>query len=177
MAGMEIPTVETARLLLTAPDPDDFDDAFAMWSNPDVTRFIGKPSSREEVWARILRYVGHWQVLGYGFWVAREKASGRYVGEVGMGDFHRDIQPPLGDFKEAGWTLAPWAQGKGYATEAMGGALRWADRTFGPERIVCIINPENAPSVRVAERCGFREYTRGTYRGDTTLMLERLPPG
>ena len=49
-----------------------------MWADPAVTRFIGgRVFNREEVWARLLRYAGHWQWMGYGFWAIEEKESGR----------------------------------------------------------------------------------------------------
>ena len=147
-----------------------------MWADPQVTRYItGKPSTREETWFRLLRNAGHWQLMGFGFWVVREKSTGRFVGEVGLADFHRDIEPPLGESKEAGWVLAPWCHGKGYATEAVRAALRWAEDRFGPERVVCLIAPENEASLKVAHKCGFREFSRGTYKGEPSLMLERLP--
>jgi RimJ/RimL family protein N-acetyltransferase len=41
--------------------------------------------------------------------------------------------------------------------------------------MVCIIDPQNMPSLRVAERCGFREWARTTYKGDPTIILERVP--
>lgn len=176
MNDVRIPAIDTERLTLRGPRLADFEEALAMWSDPAVVRFIsGKPSTREEMWARLLRYVGHWDVMGYGFWVAREKATGRFVGEVGVGEFKRDIQPGFGGAKEAGWVLAPSAQGKGYATEAMRAALAWVDGHFGPERVVCIIHPDNAASVNVARKVGFREFARGTYKNETSLMLERVP--
>ena len=55
---------------------------------------------------------------------------------------------------EVGWRLDPSAWGRGYATEAGRRAL---DEAFGTLRLpeVCsIIQPENAGSVRVAERLG-----------------------
>jgi RimJ/RimL family protein N-acetyltransferase len=55
-----------------------------------------------------------------------DRASQRFVGEVGFADFRREINPPL-DAPEAGWVLASWAAGNGLATEAMIAALRWAD--------------------------------------------------
>ncbi|HWG85795.1 MAG TPA: GNAT family N-acetyltransferase, partial [Deinococcales bacterium] len=74
--------------------------------------------------------------------------------------------------------LAPWAHGRGFATEAVRAALAWADRNVvgqpgGPARVVCIISPGNAASLRVAAKCGFRETARGTYKGDEVLVLER----
>jgi RimJ/RimL family protein N-acetyltransferase len=177
MPATAIPTVDTERLVLQGHRLEDFEECLAMWSDPTVVRFIsGKPSTREEMWARLLRYVGHWQLLGYGFWVVREKATGRLVGEVGLGDFHRDMQPPLGDAPEAGWVLSPWSHGKGYATEAVRAALAWADARLSPERVVCIISPENAASISVASKCGFRQTGQGVYKGESTLMFERVPP-
>lgn len=176
MSTLDPSAIDTERLTMRPPRLEDFEEALAMWADPQVTRYItGKPSTREEMWARLLRYVGHWHLLGFGFWVVREKSTGRFVGEVGLGDFHRDIEPPLGESKEAGWVLAPSAHGKGYATEAVRAALRWAEDRFGPERVVCIMDPGNAASLKVAHKCGFREFARGTLRGEPTRMLERLP--
>jgi RimJ/RimL family protein N-acetyltransferase len=170
------PTIDTERLTMRCPRLEDFEEALAMWADPQVTRYIGgKPSTREEMWARLLRYVGHWDLMGFGFWVVREKSTGRFVGEVGLADFRRDIEPPLGASKEAGWALSPSAHGKGFATEAVRAALRWAEGRFGPERVVCLIDPENEASLKVAHKCGFREFSRGTYKGGPTLMLERVP--
>ena len=169
--------IDTERLTLRLPRLEDFEENLAMWADPAVVRYIsGKPTTREDMWARLLRYVGHWSLLGYGFWMVREKSTGRFVGNVGFGDFQRDISPPLGDAKEAGWVLASWSHGKGFATEAVHAALGWAQARFGPERVVCIIHPDNAGSLQVARKCGFREFALGTYKGEPTRMLERLPP-
>jgi RimJ/RimL family protein N-acetyltransferase len=171
-----VAAIDTERLTLRLPCLEDFEESFAMWGDPEVTRYIGgKPSTREEMWNRLLRYVGHWSLMGFGFWVVREKSTGRFVGEVGLGDFRRDIEPSLGDAKEAGWVLAPWAHGKGFATEAMRAALGWAEGRFGPERMVCIMDLGNEASLKVAHKCGFREYARGTYKGASLRMLERVP--
>ncbi|ATB49521.1 GNAT family N-acetyltransferase [Corallococcus macrosporus] len=178
MPATPIPTIETERLVMRGHRIEDFEEGFAMWSDPTVVRFIsGKPSTREEMWSRLLRYVGHWDLLGYGFWAVREKATGRLVGDVGLGDFRREMQPALPKAPEAGWVLAPGFQGKGYATEAVRAALAWADARLSPERVVCIISPENAASIRVAEKSGFRQFGQGVYLGHPSLMFERLAPG
>jgi RimJ/RimL family protein N-acetyltransferase len=171
---VEIPVIETERLILRGHRREDFGDSFAMWSEPEVTRFIGgKPSSQEEVWTRLLRYVGHWAVLGFGYWIVEEKGSGRFLGEVGFADFMRDIEPSLMETPEIGWALAPHAHGKGYATEAVQAALTWGDAHFGSRRTVCIIAPLNTPSLRVAEKCGYREFTRTTYKEKPTILFAR----
>lgn len=69
-----------------------------------------------------MRYVGHWALLGYGYWAVRDKQSGEYLGSIGFSNFLRDITPAL-DAPEMGWTLVSSAHGKGYATEAL--RRRW----------------------------------------------------
>lgn len=167
------PVLATPRLTLRPHTIADFDDCAAMWADPDVTRHIGgRPFTAEEVWARVLRYAGLWTLLGHGYWVVRERASGRFVGEVGLAEFRRDIVPAL-DAPEAGWVLAPWAHGQGYATEAVDAMLAWSDTELRAPRTVCIIAPGNAASIRVAEKCGYRERGRATYKESETLVLER----
>lgn len=151
-----------------------------MWADASVTRFIGgRPSSREEAWTRILRYRGLWSLLGYGYWAVNERETGRYVGDVGFADFHRDITPSFNGAPEVGWALATWAHGQGFATEAVGAALAWGDshleRKHGePTRYVCLISAENVGSIRVAEKCGFRCAHDATYKGAPTTVYERF---
>src|ERR1700749_5163245 len=124
----EVPVIETERLRLRAHPTHDLGGGGAMWGDPVVTRYIGgKPFTREEVWARLLRYAGHWAMLGFGYWVVRDAQSGRFVGEVGFADYHREIEPSLLGTPEVGWALDPSVHGRGYATEAVRAALGWAD--------------------------------------------------
>ena len=169
-----IPVIETDRLILRGHRADDFTDSLALWTDPEVTRFIGgRPSTQEEVWSRLLRYVGHWSLLGFGYWVISEKETDRFVGEVGFANFRRVIEPSLDDIPEIGCALAPHSHGKGYATEAARAAIAWGDAHFGYVRTACIIAPENGPSIRVAEKCGYREFQRTTYKDQPTIMFVR----
>jgi RimJ/RimL family protein N-acetyltransferase len=168
-----VPTLETERLTLCGHRPEDLDDCFAMWADPQVTRYISaKPASREEVWSRLLRYIGHWSAAGYGIWLVRERATGRFVGETGIADFKRDIAVSFDGAPEAAWVLAPRAHGKGYATEAMSAVLAWSDAAF--PRTVCLISPGHTVSLRVAEKLGYRELTRTDYKKSEVIVLERM---
>jgi RimJ/RimL family protein N-acetyltransferase len=90
---MTIPPVESARLLLRGHRQEDYAGCAALWGDPEVTRYIGgRPLTKEEVWARLLRYAGHWLRMGYGFWVVEEKATGKFVGEVGYANLQREIE-------------------------------------------------------------------------------------
>jgi len=166
--------IATDRLALRRHRRDDLDACAAMWGDPLVTRHIGgKPFSAEEVWTKILRYAGLWSLLGFGYWVIEEKSSGRFVGEVGFADFKRAIAPPLGGAPEIGWALAAWAHGAGFATEAVAAAVAWGEARFAAGRTVCLIGPDNAASIRVAAKCGYREFARTTYKDRPTILFER----
>ena len=172
----EVPILETERLRLRGHGLDDFADCAAMWADPLVTRFIGgKPLSEEEAWTKFLRYAGHWRMLGFGYWVVVEKASGNFVGEIGFADYKREIEPSLKGMPEIGWVLAAEAHGRGYATEAVRAAVEWGDAHFEGARTACIIAPDNLASIRVAEKCGYRQLQHATYKGRPTLMFVREP--
>jgi RimJ/RimL family protein N-acetyltransferase len=175
-AATTVPTLETDRLILRGHRIEDFDDSRAMWADEGVCRFIGgHPATAEDVWSRLLRYAGHWTMLGFGYWLIEEKATGRFAGEIGFADMNRAIDPPFNGAPEIGWALAPWAQGQGFASEAVAAVLAWGDTQFGGARTVCLISPENTPSVRVAAKAGYREYARTTYKGAPTVLYERRP--
>ena len=171
---MNVPIVETARLVLRGHRLDDFEASFAMWSDPVVTRYIGgKPSTEQQTWSRLMGYVGHWSLMGFGYWVIEEKSSGRFVGEAGFADFRRVIAASMRDVPEIGWTLASRFHGKGYATEAVRAVVAWGDVRFGPARTVCLINAENLASIRVAQKCGYAEFERALFNEQATLFLAR----
>ena len=170
------PVLETRRLSLRVHGVSDFEDCAAMWRDPQVMHYLsGRPFTREEAWARLHRYVGHWQLLGFGFWAVREKTSGRFVGDVGLADFRRDLQPSIDGSPEIGWGLSPWAHGNGFATEAANAALEWIGARFGAPRTVCIIHPENLASLNVARKCSFKEFARTTYKDSPVILFERMP--
>jgi RimJ/RimL family protein N-acetyltransferase len=167
------PTLETGRLLLRAHRADDLADCAALWADADVTRFIGgTPKSRQNVWFRILRYAGHWALLGSGFWVITDRATGTFLGETGFGDFARGIAE-IERMPELGWALMPSAWGQGIAREAVSAVCAWGDTHLRAPVTSCIISPENRASVRVAEICGFSPVANITYNGDPTIIFNR----
>jgi len=166
------PAIDTPRLALRAHTLDDYNDCVALWASPEVTRHIGGvPFTAEATWARLLRYTGHWALLGYGYWAVRERATGLFIGEAGFADHHREVNPAL-DPPEAGWVLAPSVHGRGLATEAVRAILEWADAR-GWRRTTAMIDPTNVPSLRVADKCGFQPYANATYLGEPTILFAR----
>jgi RimJ/RimL family protein N-acetyltransferase len=169
-----IPCLETQRLHLRGHRLDDLGDCAAMWGDANVTRYVGgTPVSAEDVWSKLLRYVGHWSLMGFGYWVIEEKASGRFAGEIGFAHFKRHMMPSLEGMPEIGWALPTWAHGRGFATEAARAVVAWGDAHFGPRPTACMIHPDNVPSIRVAEKCGYRQTEQTTYKGDPVLLFRR----
>ncbi|MBA3676303.1 MAG: GNAT family N-acetyltransferase [Sphingosinicella sp.] len=172
MTSIGIPILETERLRLRAPAAHDLEASTAMWSNPQVVEHIGGVSfTREDVWSRILRYRGLWAMLGYGFWSVEDKSTGRFVGDVGFGDFHRDLTPSIEGVPEMGWVLDPWCHGKGFASEAVTRAMEWGRAHLEAPEYACIINPENTPSIRVAQKAGFVQAVETVYKNRPTLIF------
>jgi len=171
----DIPTLETERLRLRAQTLDDFPASCALWANEAVTRYtVGKPLSAEETWARMLRNLGHWAMSGFGNWCVEQRDTGEFVGEVGIFDFRRELEPPVQQVPELGWVLAPHAHGNGYATEAVQAVLRWtSQRGLDSEGVTALIQPENGASIRVARKCGFQESNLAVYRGRPFLVFVR----
>ena len=169
-----VPVLETSRLRLRGFCADDLAPWLAMSQLPAYHRYLTpEPMPAEEVWKLVLRSAGHWVVLGFGFWAIEEKASDRFVGAAGFLRLHRATEPPLGDAPEIGLVLHPAVHGQGYASEAVAAVLAWGEGHFGPVRTVCIIHPENAASLRLAAKFGYREYVRGSYHGKPITLLER----
>jgi RimJ/RimL family protein N-acetyltransferase len=172
------PEILTARTRMRGHHIADFDAMVAMWRDDIVTRYIlGRPSTASETWSRLLRYVGHWQALGFGYWAIEDRDTGRFIGEVGFAEYKRDIEPSLDDAPEAGWVLVPEVHGKGIATEVMTAALDWADRTFSDPKTVCIFDPAHQGSMRVAEKLGYRPSHVATFMDKPTQVMTRLRPG
>jgi RimJ/RimL family protein N-acetyltransferase len=166
----------TGRLSLAPMSVDDFEDLCRLWGNPVFTRQIGfEPMTPETVWLRLLRDIGHWQVMGVGNWAVRRRADGAWLGSAGIFDYRRDLVPALGDL-EVGWGMDPAFHGQGYAFEAVTEALRHADETLGLRRTTCMISPENTASFRLAQKVGFTPWCLGDLRGDTLHLLERTRP-
>lgn len=166
--------IETQRLILTESSLTDFNESYAMSSDPAVNEFIGaKPASREDTWNKLLRNIGHWKAFGFGIFTVRDKESGGFVGEVGLAYFARGLGEKFDLFPEAAWVLATSGHGKGYGAEAVIAAHHWMMSTHRPVRTVCIIHPDNAASMRLATKLGYVSFGEAQYRGAAPILFER----
>lgn len=170
------PVLETERLRLRGYRADDLPAIAALLADPAVVRHVGgKTSSREEAWRKLLAGPGMWALLGFGYWIVERKADGAFLGQAGFGDFKRDMRPPIEGLPEMGWMFAAHAHGQGFAGEAVAAGLRWADRALPGRDIPAIIDPANAPSIRLAERSGFTFREDAVYHDEPILLFRRRP--
>jgi RimJ/RimL family protein N-acetyltransferase len=161
---LEIPTIETERLILRAFAPDDVHPLHRLMQDADVMRYVGdrRVPTLQETWRAVAGWIGHWALRGYGMWAVQERENGAVVGRAGI------INPADWPGPEVGYLLGRAWWGRGYATEAAAAAMDWGFTTIGFERLISLIDPANAASIAVAERLG------ETLDGETDLWGNRV---
>jgi RimJ/RimL family protein N-acetyltransferase len=142
------PILETERLILRPPAPEDLEPWVEMMADEETARFIGGVASRSMVWRQLCSMAGAWSLFGYAMFSVVEKSSGLWLGRLGP------WTPADWPGTEVGWSLSKAAWGKGYATEGAAAAIDWAFDNLGWTEVIHCIDPENHPSAAVARRLG-----------------------
>lgn len=142
-----IPVLEADRLVLRAPRLSDFDD-WAEYFASQRSVYEGGPFQREQAWSIWAADVACWLLRGYGAFGMDDKATGAFLGEVGI--YHRDNYPG----PELGWFVLPQSEGQGYAAEGATAVLNWVRETFDWDHITNIVDPSNARSIALGLRLG-----------------------
>ncbi len=143
----------------------------AMAADPEVMRFMGGAVDRERAWRAMATFTGHWVLKGFGLWAVERKTDGVLLGRIGL--WEPEGWPGL----EIGWTLARAAWGRGYAQETALAAIDWAWTELAASRLISLIDPANARSIRVAERLGMRPSGSYLLYGDTVTVYAVTRPG
>ena len=168
--------IETDRLLLRPLVIGDFESYKTVWVNKPMTD--GSPGhpqlSEEDIWYRLLRWIGHWATFDFGPFAIVDRISGAVIGEVGLAHFHRGHGVPYDGFPEAMWRVEYSRHGRGIATEAMQAVFVWFDSRKISTRTVCMIDTWNDTSKSVAARLDFKMFKATTYRGNPVELFERV---
>ncbi len=145
----------TKRLVLRRLAPADAEAFFAYRSDPEVTRYQNwEPASVEEIRAFIGRLEGR-EPIRKGDWFQLGIAlsdSGELVGDCG-------IHPSADDERqvELGITLAPLAQGRGLATEALMAVLDYLFTQTETHRVTGSVDPRNLSCLKLLQNVGMRQ--------------------
>ena len=154
--------LETERLRLRLWRDDDLPHLERLSADETFMRYLGPRAPAED---QVARYRRQWAEHGFGIWAVEERESGRFVGRIGL-QFH-SLWP---EDPEVGWSLDPGVWGRGYATEGGAAAVRHAFEALGFERVVSIVHPENAPSIRVMDRLGLQRWREVWWEYGRTML-------
>jgi RimJ/RimL family protein N-acetyltransferase/class 3 adenylate cyclase len=173
--------LETDRLVLRAPVPEDADPLAPMYADPEVMRYLGdgRTLSREETERSVNRMIESWNADGFGLFTTVRKEDGAVIGRVGLIVWNPETWQTTRASSEGptelevGYTIGRPHWGQGYATEAAAASRDYALRELGARRVIALIIHGNDASENVARKLGF-EYERDIRFGRRDAKLFAL---
>jgi RimJ/RimL family protein N-acetyltransferase len=169
--------IETERLLLRKPVPEDARQLLEAFADPEAMRHIGDGSTTDLAGAEqtVDRWLERWDIWQIGMFVIERTEDERVLGRAGFLRWDPETWEIGGSETELGWGLAREHWGHGYATEAAVALRDWALGGLGLTRLISLIQQGNLRSVRVAEKLGERRERDIEVRGKPTSLysLER----
>jgi RimJ/RimL family protein N-acetyltransferase len=161
--------LETERLRLRHFVETDLNAYAPICADAETMRYIGlgTPLSRADAWRSMAMLLGHWQLRGYGMWAVEDKATGAFLGRIGL--HYPEAWPVL----EVGWLLDRAHWGRGLATEGGRAAMQYGFERLNLPRISSVIHPLNNASIRVAEKLGMRRERTTQVLGIDVVIYSR----
>ena len=144
--------LETPRLIFRRLAPGDLDALAALYADPDIRRYFPEGTLTREQTREELEWFlnGHPENPKLGLWAAIHQESGQFIGRCGLLPWTIDGV----DEVEIAYLIAkPW-QRQGLGSEAARALVRHGFETLGLKRVIALIDPANAASIRTAERAG-----------------------
>jgi [ribosomal protein S5]-alanine N-acetyltransferase len=166
---MKIPErFRTRRLLLARIERSDLGDLMRMHDDPRVVEMLGgvRPANAT---ALIEELAGHWDRPGYGWWIARDPDSGRFLGRGGL----RPVVVNGASETELAYGFLPEYWGHGFATELARVAVAQGFVRIGLRDVIGLTLPGNPASRRVMEKSGFA-HERDVIHAGMPHILYRL---
>ena len=168
--------LSTARLDLDELTHDDAEFIFQLVNEPSWLAYIGDRGVRTLDDAHA--YIDNgpramYARYGHGLWRVSRRDDGAVVGICGL--LRRDTLPDA----DIGFAFLPAYWRHGYAREAAAATLAHGFDALGMARIVAIVSPGNAASIRLLERLGFafeRALTDPPYDGNTLMYARPSGP-
>ncbi|AVO36838.1 GNAT family N-acetyltransferase [Pukyongiella litopenaei] len=166
----DTPVLETERLILRAPGPQDWPAWRAMMAS-DRSRYIRSGDMDDgKAWRAFGHVIGHWVLREWGNFVFTARGDDTALGMAGP------WFPEGWPEREIGWSVwTPQAEGKGFAFEAATAARGYAYDVLGWDTAVSYIDPANARSIALAERLGAVRDPQAAAPGDAPCLVYRHP--
>ena len=160
--------LETERLVLRHLSMADLDNLFELYHSPDVRKYYSEGIPSYEETRRELEWMINtcYARYGFGMWATIDTATGKFIGRCGLTPMDIEGHEEI----EVGYMLARDYWGQGLATEAARAILQYGFEQVGLARLICVINPANQASSRVAEKIGMTLEIDGDVNGEPTLL-------
>jgi ribosomal-protein-alanine N-acetyltransferase len=142
--------LETERLLLRPHVMEDAPALDAVLGDAVAMEFYPAALDRRGVEEWIERNIGRYRRDGFGRWAMVLKSTGELIGSCGC--VLQDVEER--NEVEIGYNVRRDVWGRGYATEAARGCRDYGFKVLQAPRLISMIRPENARSIRVAEKNG-----------------------
>jgi ribosomal-protein-alanine N-acetyltransferase len=144
--------LQTPRLLLRHLLPEDLEPLFALYRDPEMRQYFPDGTrTLEETKAELDWFSrGHPQFPELGLWATVERTTGAFLGRCGLLPWDIEGKQEV----ELAFLIDKRRWGEGLATEAAVAMAEHARSTLRLQRLICLITPGNAASVRVAEKVG-----------------------
>ena len=161
---MEPTTITTERLVLRPVQFDDVDPIYTRSVDREFGRFLPLPDPYIRRDAEL--FLAHALLRDW----ATHPSFTVVLGDQAIGDVNVRVDAS-NRTAEMGWGMAREQWGKGYMTEAVNAAMRWAIAAYGLDRVHASCDAENVGSYRVLEKLGMRR--EGHLRQSRLLRGER----
>ena len=127
----------------------DQDRIWEVFGDPELTKFVGGPFTREQVRAALAAQIAAQTARGIQYWPLFLVSTGEFMGCCGL----KPRQQP--EYFELGCYLKKSFQHKGYAAEAARAVIAYGFDTLKARALFVGHHPENQPSRTLAGKLGF----------------------
>ncbi|UCZ51617.1 GNAT family N-acetyltransferase [Bacillus shivajii] len=145
--------IESERVYIRKFNKNDISSLHAIFSDTETMQYYPSPFSYEKTESWVIRNQERYKQDGFGLWAVCLKDNGNLIGDCGLVK-----QEVAGNIEvELGYHINKNFWFNGFGTEAALACKNYGFDHFGLNKLISIIDPKNVPSIRVAEKNGFKK--------------------
>lgn len=154
---------ETARLYLTEPSENDYDNLCQMQTNPEVMKFFGGARNIDTIYQKMTFFLSHYKKYNFGYGLVYTKENNKFIGRAGLNKLGFDDNE---DRVEIGIILMPDAWRFGYGLEICNGLINFSINILNISEVYFVIDKDNHSSLNIARK------TNAIYLGEISYFNE-----